>query len=124
MLNKLNMKKFNLAETTNGVLITKYTKSAETPYCFVINDKEGTIPQVKGKTSYYRYNILCYGKLTSETDFVYLTYNIQDPGGCFVPSCCFVENSDAEDFLKYWNDDAGVMATGKYFFKEKTKILK
>jgi hypothetical protein len=50
-------------------------------------------------------------------------YYYSDPGGVFIPHCCFTNETEADNFIKYWNDDNGIMATGRYYFKKKVEVL-
>ena len=108
-----------------STLITKYTnKNGEVPYVVdVNNDKDGLIPDKKGSTSYYRYNVPVIGKVTDEMKNLFLIYHEQEYGG-FYPDRIYTDKVDAEKYRKYWNDDAGVLATGHYYFMSKVKILK
>jgi hypothetical protein len=105
-----------------GELITKYNKSGETPYKLNLYNSKA-IPDYKGSTSYYRYNITINGNEKERFNYAYVIYYYSDPGGVFIPHCCFTNETEADNFIKYWNDDNGIMATGRYYFKKKVEVL-
>lgn len=105
-----------------GELITKNDKSGETPYKLNLYNSK-VIPDYKGSTSYYRYRIAVNGNENERTNYVYVIYYYSDPGGCFIPHCCFTDVNEADKFIKYWNDDAGLMANGHYYFKKRVEVI-
>ena len=107
-----------------STLITKSNKNGEVPYVVdVNNDKDRLIPDKKGSTSYYRYNVPVIGEIKDDTKYLFLIYYEQEYGG-FTPIRFYTNKVDADKYLNYWNDDEGIIATGHYYFMSKVKILK
>lgn len=102
-----------------GILITKREGREEIPFAVDIDDKVKSL----NEETLYTAGVNIYGKIKKDTEYLYLIYYIADPGG-FTPNCVYINEKDADRHLNYWNDDAGIMATGHYFLKEKVKILK
>lgn len=105
-----------------GELIVKDNKSGKSPYKLNLYNSKA-IPSHKGSTSYYRYRIAVDGNEKDHFNYAYVIYYFSDPGDIFIPHCCFTNESDADKFIKYWNDDAGLMATGHYYFKKRVEVL-
>lgn len=105
-----------------GELITKDNKSGETPYKLNLYNTKA-IPDCKGSTSYYRYKIAVNGNEKERLNYAYVIYYHSDPGGVFIPHCCFSDENEADNFIKYWNDDNGIMATGRYYFKKRVEVV-
>jgi hypothetical protein len=105
-----------------GELITKNNKSGETPYKLNLYNSK-FIPDYKGSTSYYRYKIVIGGDETERINYVYVIYYYSNPGDCFIPHCCFTDKNEADKFIKYWNDDNGILATGHYYFKKRVEVI-
>ena len=105
-----------------GELITKNNKSGETPYKLNLYNSK-FIPDYKGSTSYYRYKIVIGGNETERVNYAYIIYYFVEPGNIFIPHCCFLKQYDADNFLKNWNDDNGIMATGHYYFKKRVEVI-
>lgn len=105
-----------------GELITKYNKSGETPYKLNLYNSRG-IPDYKGSTSYYRYNITINGNETERINYAYVIYYHSNPGDCLIPHCCFTDKNDADNFIKYWNDDNAILATGHYYLIKKVEVI-
>ena len=99
-----------------GILITE--KGAPT----AVSIENGKKFSNDNNTNYWQVNI--YGEIKEDTENVYLIYYVSAPGDVVVPNCVYTKEKDADAHLKYWNDDAGIMATGHYFSKEKVKLLK
>lgn len=105
-----------------GELITKDNKSGESPYKLNLYNSK-YIPDSKGSTSFYRYRIIVNGNEKEHFNYAYAIYYYSNPGSILIPHCCFTNESDADNFIKYWNDDDGLMATGHYYFKKKVEVL-
>jgi hypothetical protein len=105
-----------------GELITKYNKSGETPYKLNLYNSRG-IPDYNGSTSYYRYNITINGNETERINYAYVIYYHSNPGDCLIPHCCFTDKNDADNFIKYWNDDNAILATGHYYLIKKVEVI-
>lgn len=105
-----------------GELITKNNKSGETPYKLNLYNSK-FIPDYKGSTSYYRYNITINGNETERINYAYVIYYHSNPGDCLIPHCCFTDKNDADNFIKYWNDDNGILATGHYYLIKKVEVI-
>lgn len=100
-----------------GELITKDDKSGETPYKLNLYNS-------KSKPDWrHRYTISVIGNEKEHFNYVYLIYYHSDPGGIFIPYCCFTDENEADKFIKYWNDDNGIMATGHYYFKKRVEVI-
>lgn len=103
-----------------GILVTKNEGREEVPFAIDIDDKVKSLNEENIHTT----GINVYGKINESSEYLYLVYYIADPGDYIVPTCAYAKEKDADVHLKYWNDDAGIMATGHYFLKEKVKLLK
>jgi len=103
-----------------GILITKKDGNDDIPFAIDINGKFNPSSEENLHTT----GLNVYGKINESDEYLYLVYYIADPGDYVVPNCAYTKEKDADAHLKYWNDDAGIMATGHYFLKEKVKILK
>lgn len=105
-----------------GELITKNNKSGETPYILNLYNSKA-IPDYKGSTSYYSYRIAVNGNEKERFNYAYVIYYHSDPGGIFIPHRCFTDETEADNFIKYWNEDDGIMATGRYYFKKRVEVV-
>lgn len=108
-----------------GELIIKDNKSGETLYKLNLYNSKSirTLPVHKGSTSYYRYRITVNGNEKEHFKYVYVIYYYTDLGGFLIPHCCFTDENEADNFIKYWNDDDGIMATGHYYLKKKVEVV-
>lgn len=105
-----------------GELITKDSKSGEVPYKLNLYNSRG-IPDYNGSTSYYNYKIAISGNNTERINYAYVIYYHSNPGDCFTPHCCFTDEYEADKFIKYWNDDNAILATGHYYLKKKVEVI-